>query len=425
MRGRSVPVVIALAAAAGGAFFALRAPQAVPSALERPPADEPWPMYQRYPNHNAVLEAPSLRAQWLTALGDKINGGLAVTSGTVYAVSFDKKLYAIDERSGAVRWTAQADNILMSTPVVQNGIVIVGSGKDGFLKPNDAMSQVWGRPEGDDVYAFSTRDGRLLWKLHTVGQNMPSPAIVQNAAIVANGDPRAYALDLQTGKPKWSIDLPGVPTMASVNVAGGAAIISTCHNAPYVCETRAVDVRSGRTLWTNPHGGSDCTPTVDRGRVFVNGSEDADKRFHTGGVLVIAALDQQSGRTLWTYRTPPGPYTYVVSRERQIAATAYGGVLYQPLGNASEVLALDEVTGKRLWSFRTVATVKMSPVIKGRTVYFGDISGIFYRVDRSTGRLIHASSYLQGFSTSPPVIAGETIFVAMGNVVMAVPLDQI
>src|SRR5690348_18033614 len=146
-----------------------------------PPAgqEEPWPMYQRYPTHNAVFDEPqALKVRWTALTGAKINGGLAVSNGTIYAVSFDKKLYAIDERTGAVRWTANADNILMSTPVVQGGVVIVGSGKDGFLKPDDYISQVWGRPEGDDELAFSARDGRLLWKIHTVGQNMPSPAIV-------------------------------------------------------------------------------------------------------------------------------------------------------------------------------------------------------------------------------------------------------
>lgn len=426
IRGYGLPFIAAAAAAAMVVLLLARAPHAVPSGL-RPVAaqEDPWPMYQRYPTHNAVIEQPGLRLRWMAPLGDKINGGLAISGGTVYAVSFDKKLYAIDEQTGAVRWTAQADNILMSTPVLQNGTVIVGSGKDGFLKPDDYMSQIWGRPQGDDVYAFSTNDGRLLWKMHTVGQNMPSPAISGDTAILANGDLHAYAIDLANGKPRWTADLAGVPTMSSVNVSGGVAFVSTCHNAPYVCETRAIDVRDGTVVWTNSIGGSDCAPTVDHGRVFVNGSRDEDSRFHTGGVLIIAAIDERTGKTLWTYHTRPGPYTYLTSRERQIAGTAADGVLYQPLGNANEVIALREQNGKRLWSFRTSGPVKMSPVIKGDTVYFGDTAGIFYRVDRRTGRLLHATSYLQAFSTSPPVIVGDTVFVAMGNIVMAVPIDEI
>ena len=141
--------------------------------------------------------------------------------------------------------------------------------------------------------------------------------------------------------------------------------------------------------------------------------------------MIVAAIDERTGKTLWTYRTAPGPWTYLGSRERQIAGTAHRGVLYQPLGNAAEVVALSEHNGKRLWSFRTSGPVKMSPVIKGDVVYFGDTAGIFYRVDRRTGRLLHATSYLQAFSTSPPVIVGQTLFIANGPAILAIPLDQV
>jgi outer membrane protein assembly factor BamB len=67
----------------------------------------------------------------------------------------------------------------------------------------------------------------------------------------------------------------------------------------------------------------------------------------------------------------------------------------------------------------------MSPVIKGDIVYFGDTGGIFYRIHRGNGKLIHATSYLQPFSTSPPVIVGETIFIADGSVVVAAPLTDV
>jgi outer membrane protein assembly factor BamB len=382
-------------------------------------------MYQRYPSHNAVVEQPGLRLHWTAVTSGKINGGLAISNGTVYAVSFDKRLYAIDQRTGQVRWSAGADNILMSTPVVQDGVVIVGSGKDGFLKPDDYMSQVWGRPEGDDLYAFSTADGHLVWKLHTVGQNMPSPAVTKDTVVFANGDLHAYGLDLKTGKTKWTADLPGVATMASMNISNGIAFVGTCHNAPYTCETRAIDIADGHTVWTNKYGGSDCAPTVDDGLVFVNASRDEDPRFHTGGQITVVAIDEHSGKTRWTYAAPPGPYTYIASAERQIAGTAHDGVLYQPIGNGNRVIAFDEHSGKILWTVHTSGNVKMSPVVKDDVVYFGDTAGVFYRIDRKTGDVLHTTSYLQPFSPSPPVIVGDTVFIANGPAVIAVPIDEI
>jgi outer membrane protein assembly factor BamB len=427
---KSRPLGVALVAGAGAAALTaallLHMPHAAPSALDRAAGvEEPWPMYQRYPTHNAVFSQAGLKVRWTAITGGKINGGLAVSSGIVYAVSFDKKLYALDERSGAVRWTAAADNILMSTPVVQDGVVIVGSGKDGFLKPDDYLDQKWGRPEGDDVLAFSTTDGHLVWKLHTVGQNMPSPAIAQGTVVFANGDLHAYALDLHSGKSRWTVDLPGVATMASMNISNGIAFVPSCHNAPYTCETRAIDIRDGRTRWTNEYGGSDCTPTVDNGMVFVNASNDADPRFHTGGQITVAAIDERTGKTRWTYQAPPGPYTYIASAERQIAGVSDRGVLYQPIGNANRVVALNERTGKALWAVHTSGNVKMSPVVRGDIVYFGDTAGVLYQIDRRSGKIIHTTSYLQPFSTSPPVIVGDTLFIANGPAVVAVPLDDV
>ena len=416
---------VALLAAAAACLLLLRPPRAVPSAL--PPAGGAgWPMYQRFPSHNAVLPEPAgLRLHWMAYLGGRVNGGLAVADGTIYADSFDRKLYAIDEQTGKIRWSAQTGGILMSTPVVENGLVIVGSGQDGWLKPHDANSQIWGRPGGDDEYAFSTRDGRLVWKMHTVGDNMPSPAFAAGTLYLGNGDLHVYAIDPRTGKPRWTVPLAGVPTMSSMNVDAGMGFISTCHNAPYVCETRAIDLRDGRTVWTNPIGGSDCAPAIDGGKVFENGEQDDTVKYHTGGMLTVAAMDERTGKTLWTYRTGYGSWTYLVSKERQIAGTAFEGVLYQPLGNAAQVVALDEENGKELWTFHTEGPVKMSPVVKGEDVYFGDTAGIFYRVNRATGALVHASSYLQPFSTSPPVIVGDTVFVVLGPIVMAVPAEEV
>lgn len=412
----------ALILAGALAAVVVLAPRTGSSTPARTGEDGAWLTYQSSPAHNAVVEAADPHANWLIRLGDKINGGIAAVNGTLYVDSFDRKLYAIDQRTGHIRWTAEAGNILMSTPVVRDGLVIVGSGKDGFLKPDDASSQVWGRPDGDDIYAFSTADGHLVWKVHTQGQNMPSPAITGDAVIFANGDAHAYARDLKTGKERWTVPLPGIPTMASMTLNDGMAFVSICHNAPYSCVTRAIDIDDGHTRWTNEYGGSDCTPTVDHGLVFVNETGNDTKRFHTGGDTTVAAIDERNGHTLWTHTFEAGPFTYIASSERQIAGTAHDGVLFQPIGNRQMVVAFNERTGHILWEAHTSGNVKMSPVVKGDRVYFGDTAGVLYNVDRRTGRIVHTSSFLQPFSTSPPVIVGSTLFIADGPMVVAMPI---
>jgi outer membrane protein assembly factor BamB len=413
--------IIIVALALAGFIFGQRS-----STAQSPPprSDGTWPMYQYGAAHNAVFDQPALRADYQSALGDRINGGFAIDGTTLYAVSFDRKLYALDAPTGKIRWSVATDDMLMSTPVFAKGIIIVGSGHNGFLKPDDPVSQTWGRPEGNTVFAFAA-DGKLVWKFHTDGEDMPTPAIDGDTVIFGNGDAHAYALDLATGKQKWQIPLAGAVTMASTTIDGGVAFISSCHNAPYVCETRALDVRNGHTLWTNPNGGSDCAPAVADGLVFVNGNRNDEVRFHTGGSDVVAAIDERTGQTRWTYESEPGPYTFPATNERQIAGTVVDGVLYQPIGNASRMIAFEASSGKILWNLRTWANVKMSPVVAQGRLYFGDISGILYAVDAKDGTVIHTSSFLQPFSSAPPLIVGDTIFVAVGPIIVATPLENV
>jgi len=415
--GSIAAIVVALAAAAA---FGLRTSSAQAPAR----AGGAWPMYQRDATHNAVFGGPKLNANWQSPLGDRINAGFALDGDTLYAASFDHKLYALEAATGKIRWSAVTDDVLMSTPVLAKGLIIVGTGQNGFLKPLDPSSQVWGRPQGNDVLAYSL-DGKLVWKFHTAGENMPSPAIANDTVVFGNGDAHAYALDLATGKLKWQTALAGAVTMASTAIDGGVAFISSCHNAPYYCETRALDLRDGHTLWTNPNGGSDCAPTVAAGLVFVNSNRNDETRFHTGGVDIVAAIDEHTGETRWTYEGEPGPYTFPVTNERQIAGTFADGVLYQSIGSASRMIAFEARTGKVLWNLRTWANVKMSPVIAGGRVYFGDTGGILYNVDQQTGEVIHTSSFLQPFSAAPPLIAGDTIFFAAGPVVVAMPVADV
>ena len=401
---------------AGVAALALRPAPAAP------PPDR-WLQYQAGPAHNAVFSG-ELKANWLTPLGGKINGGLALAGGTLYAVSFDQKLYALDPATGAIRWSQPSTNILMSTPVVSDGIVIVGSGKDGFLRPKDAVSQVWGRAEGDEIAAFTT-DGRRAWNVHTVGDDMPSPGIDGSAVVFANGDAHAYGVDLHSGEHRWTTDLDGIPTMASATIAGGRMYTSICHNAPYYCKTVALDVQTGKIVWSSNTGGSDCTPTVDNGLLFVESSTIDVAPYHTGGRVTVNALDVRTGRNVWSRTYPPAPFTYIASSERQIAATSVNETLYQSITNLNRVVAFDERTGHERWTAHTSGNVKMSPVVANGRVYFGDTAGILYTVDAATGRILHTGSYLQSFSVSPPIIYGKTLFVADGNMVLALPLETL
>jgi outer membrane protein assembly factor BamB len=255
---------------------------------------------------------------------------------------------------------------------------------------------------------------------------MPSAATDGKILAFANGDLHAYGLQLSTGHSLWQTSLSGIDTMASATLVGDRLFIGLCHNMPHFRETIALDIRTGRTLWKNPNGSCDASPAVDKGVVFLDGNdEDVAGPYEPGGRDIVAAIDERTGRTLWTHVSSAAPYSIVASGEHAIAGTTVDGVLYQSIVNQDRVIAFDERTGRVLWAVRTAGPVKMSPVVVDQRVIFGDTAGILYTVDRRNGVIRHTTSFKDPFSTSPPVVVGETLLIANGRYIFAIPTSVI
>ncbi|HET9392029.1 MAG TPA: PQQ-binding-like beta-propeller repeat protein [Candidatus Rubrimentiphilum sp.] len=396
-----------------------------------------WPMYQKVPSHNAVLPPIRGLSAWKFEAGAKINGGLAVAGNTLFLDTFGNELIALDVRSGRVLWRARADNILMSTPVVADGLVYVGSGDNTRLQGQTGastfnppprglhLSPVWGKPAGDSLLAYDVSTGEKRWQYKTVGEDMPSAAYVNDVLVFANGDLHSYGINAASGAVKWLHALPGLATMASATAAGDRVFLSDCVEEPYHCETIAVDAATGSVAWRAPFGNSDSSPTYGDGQVFVSGIEDASTGALREGRAVVAAIDARTGRKAWVYMTKQaGPYTQVGSAERAIAGTYAGGVYYQAIPTHDELVAFDGKTGRLLWTMTSIAPIKMSPVVSDGRVYVGDTAGLFYEIDARSGRIRTSRLFKQPFTTSPPIVIGNFVLVAGDSTVYALPIRR-
>ena len=166
------------------------------------------------------------------------------------------KVLALDLRSGSVRWQMQVDNVAMSTPIVADGNVYIGTGHNGTIGShnsnfvyaageNGSTLQMWGRPEGDHVLACDVKTGEKRWTYRTAGENMPLPGAINGMLIFVNGGFNAYGLRTRDGSAAWQRGLRGLATMASANRAGEYAIVSTCSGSEYRGETMALHWRPG------------------------------------------------------------------------------------------------------------------------------------------------------------------------------------
>lgn len=385
-------------------------------------------MYQAGLTHNAIFARNFPAVTYAKLQKGKINGGLAYDGTYVYAVTFDRELLAFDPETGDVRWRAQGDDVMMSTPIVASGMVFVGSGTDRRLG-DEPGATAWGRLGGNHWYAFRADDGRMVWSYATAGEAMPSAAFTDGMLVFATGDNVATAVEATTGKVRWRTKLPGLPTMASAMIDDGKVFLvttsgSSAPHGPARSHTMALDIHTGAILWSSPFGNADCTPTIAQGLVFVESSSETAKGSREAiGSNDVAALDERTGKLVWRYRGSPGFFTTVGSNERAVAGMYDNGVLYQSLPTLSTMIAFRAEDGRVIWSTRTSGPVKMSAVVRGDDLYFGDSSGVFYRIDAHTGNIRAAVPFDRPYTTSPPIVLGETIIIADTDYMRALPLD--
>lgn len=385
------------------------------------PVTGSWSMYQDAPSHNAVLNTTHPQ-HWTVDAGGQVNGGLAVVGNNIFLDTLAGDVLAIDLRTGSELWSTHFDNEVMSTPIVTDGMVIVGTGRNPTARdkatafaydPNLPANEqgFWGRIGGDRIEALDASTGRVRWSYRTAGEDMPSPTILPGAIVFSNGDGHAYALDTASGAPRWRTSLSGIATMASATSADGRIFLSVCSDAMRSGATLALNA-SGKILWRSPYGNCDSSPTYANDRVFASGISNESA---SAGRTVIAALHATDGRPVWIYRTTAtGTFTKVGSSERAIAGTYADGLYLQPIVTSDSVIAFDASTGRIRWQLHTAAPVKMSPVVYAGNVYFGDTRGIFYKVRERDGAVVKRRRFSKPFTTSPPVVVGGTLLCANG-----------
>ena len=115
--------------------------------------------------------------------------GVTIANGLVYIDSKNGSVYALNESSGTLNWTAvintQSIGDVSTQAVSVNGMLYVGS-------------------LDNNLYAFNATTGVLKWKTPTGGGIDSSPAVANGIVYVASFDGSIYAMDATTGTTLWS-----------------------------------------------------------------------------------------------------------------------------------------------------------------------------------------------------------------------------
>ena len=329
----------------------------------------------------AVVASNRPAGPWTAATGDKIYSSPLVDGGVVYIGSNDGHLYAFDADTGAQRWRYPTQGAVTSSPRIADGTLYVG-GQDGFL------------------HAVDVRTGERRWATDTGG----SGALVARGRGQPRGgrQPREQAAGLRRALRRRPVGararrlvqllardrrrrrlrrLPRPQRLRHRRGHRGAAVAvhDVEHGGLVAAGRRAVGVHRRRRqqgpLLGRPHR------RVDLG---LHGAEG--HRLHARGGRRRAVRGQRRRQPLRAggRHRPPA-----------VELPHAGGIRSSPLATSGLVVvgshdrflhAVDAATGQVRWRFLTAGPIDdSSPAYADGLVYVGTLAGTVHAVDAQHG----------------------------------------
>jgi outer membrane protein assembly factor BamB len=341
-------------------------------------------MFRYGPSHTAVLAADSVELgglAWRFTTGGEVRSTPAVAEGLAVFGSNDGFLYAAEVKTGAEKWKVNLGGAVTSSPAIARGLVIV-MGHDGRLQARKLAdgSPVWTMATGPDL---SLGDDPRMFDLWD-----SSPTVADDTVYVGGGDGKVYAVDLETGRERWS-HATGSRVRSSPAVGEGTVYAGSFDGCVY-----ALNAATGAESWKYQTGDVvQSSPALGEGLVFIGTRAEA-----------LLALEAKTGALKW--RRPHSGSWVLAS-----AAIAAGKVIVG--GSDSHLLeALDAQTGEPAWSMPVGARMLGSPTVVGNVVLYGAEDFRVYTLDVVTG-LGLSMEFTEGAVYSSVVPTGD--FVLAGS----------
>jgi outer membrane protein assembly factor BamB len=158
----------------------------------------------------------------------------AVVADTVYVGSRDAHLYALDAKSGTLKWSYnyEKENMtwVVGSPAVSDGVVYSTTSDGRF------------------VHALQAADGKELWRLTMPSVSWTSPAVAGPALYVTNQSGALYVIDRANGKERWHFQTPA-GLQSSPAIADGVAYFGSNDGTVYAVRVDATQSIHRAVYW--------------------------------------------------------------------------------------------------------------------------------------------------------------------------------
>jgi polyvinyl alcohol dehydrogenase (cytochrome) len=238
--------------------------------------------FQRRPGLSAA-DVPKLKVKWAFAMTG--GGQPAVVGDWLWVTNRSGKFYALDTKTGCVRWAVN-DLVSRTTPMIVKS-PLAASGWATFVSQSDGV-----------VRAFDAQTGKELWK---------SPKV------------ETHPFSVLTGTPMVAGDKLIVP-ISSIEEAGAMSKAYSC--CTFRGSVAALELKTGKLLWK--------TPMIDGPMKTIRDKEGGGKVQGPAGAAVWAAPTVDAKRGL-VYAVTGDSYTDVEEN------------------GSDSIVALELATGKVRW----------------------------------------------------------------------------
>jgi len=369
--------------------------------LPAPTPNAAWPQNGGYASHamHHVAINQAIKEVWSTNIGsgsddeEKLLAQPVVAAGLVFSMDSANVISAFSAENGAEVWSRDLTDDDEDDGFFGGGV----SYDNGSLFVSTGFAQ---------IFALDARTGKIRWKKQLTGAMRSAPTILGNRVFVITVDNKLFALSGFDGKELWTYE--GFAETASLLGSSSPAVDQGVVVATFTSgEIAGVKVENGKRLWTDSLAAikrSDAAlahirgrPVIDRGMVFA---------VSNSGLMV--AIDLRTGRRVWerevaSMESPwvAGNYIFALTNQAEVVCLSRkngkihwvktlpryenpeklkdvilwtGPVLASDrlivAGSHGEALAVSPYTGKILGKLDMPDSVSISPVISQKTLYF-------------------------------------------------------
>jgi outer membrane protein assembly factor BamB len=315
-----------------------------------------------------------------------------------------------------------------------------------YVANEKARAAIEGAPviAGDSVYvadadgivhAIDLATGKSRWTYEAKDAAFETtPLIVGDKLFVGDLNGVMHAISTKDGSKLWTHDCES-PIHSSANSAGDR-IIYGAENADVIC--LGLD---GKELWKSASGDRvNSAPAIANGLAYVSGCDGALRAFdiQTGKQKFAADLPALTGGSPCIVgdrafigtdtgyivamgadgkKKPLWEFDKVEDQQMVYSTPAAADGIVVAGARDRNIYALDANTGQLKWTFATRGDVDSSPVISAGRVYVGSRDKKLYVLDLKTGRKLWEFSAQRGIAGAPAIARGLLVVADGGGAV--------